>query len=48
MGQLLAAGVLKGMLTVTGSLAYRIPFAIQWIWPVPIFIIVFFAPESPW
>lgn len=28
--------------------AYRIPFALQWIWPLPIFIICFFAPESPW
>lgn len=47
-GQLLASGVLKGMLTIEGSLAYRIPFAIQWVWPVPIFIICWFAPESPW
>lgn len=25
-----------------------VPFAIQWIWPVPIMIGIFFAPESPW
>jgi len=25
-----------------------IPFAIQWLWPLPILIGVFFAPESPW
>lgn len=31
-----------------GQWAYRIPFALQWIWPLPIFIICFFAPESPW
>lgn len=24
------------------------PFAIQWIWPVPILIGTIFAPESPW
>jgi len=31
-----------------GQWAYRIPFGLQWIWPVPIFIICYFAPESPW
>lgn len=28
--------------------SYKIPFAIQWIWPVPIAIGTFLAPESPW
>lgn len=28
--------------------AYRIPFAIQWVWPIPIFIGAWLAPESPW
>ena len=23
-------------------------YAIQWIWPVPLLIAAFFAPESPW
>jgi SP family general alpha glucoside:H+ symporter-like MFS transporter len=27
---------------------YKIPFAIQWIWPFPIIIGVALAPESPW
>jgi len=48
MGQLLASGILKGLLTNHTEWAYRIPYAIQWIWPVPIFIVCFFAPESPW
>jgi len=47
-GQLLAQGILKGLLTNSTQWAYRIPYAIQWIWPVPIFIVCFFAPESPW
>jgi len=47
-GQLIASGVLKGLLNLNGQWAYRIPFAIQWIWPVPIGLVVFFAPESPW
>ncbi|KAJ5382557.1 hypothetical protein N7517_000468 [Penicillium concentricum] len=47
-GQLIASGVLKGLASQEGQWAYRIPFAIQWIWPVPIFIGVVLAPESPW
>ncbi|KAL2826104.1 general substrate transporter [Aspergillus cavernicola] len=48
LGQLIASGVLKGLQNRTDQWAYRIPFAIQWIWPVPIFIGVYLAPESPW
>ncbi|GAA6059580.1 hypothetical protein JCM10212_000636 [Sporobolomyces blumeae] len=50
MGQFISSGVIRGtsMLPVTSSLAYRIPFALQWVWPVPILIGVIFAPESPW
>jgi len=47
-GQLLAAGILKGFVNNSTEWAYRIPYAIQWIWPVPIIIIAFLAPESPW
>jgi SP family general alpha glucoside:H+ symporter-like MFS transporter len=47
-GQLIASGVLRGVLTRTDQWAYKIPFAIQWIWPLPILIGAFFAPESPW
>lgn len=28
--------------------AYRIPIAIQWMFPTPLAILIFFAPESPW
>ena len=48
MGQLIASGVLRGLITRTDEWSYRIPFAIQWIWPVPIFVGVLLAPESPW
>lgn len=47
-GQLIASGVLKGLVTRTDQWAYKIPFALQWMWPVPIFIGVWLAPESPW
>jgi MFS transporter, SP family, general alpha glucoside:H+ symporter len=47
-GQLIASGVLRGMLSRTDQYAYRIPFALQWMWPVPIIIGCILAPESPW
>lgn len=28
--------------------SYRIAYALQWVWPVPLFCIILFAPESPW
>ena len=36
-GQLISAGVLKGLVNNTTQWGYRIPFAIQWVWPVPLF-----------
>lgn len=47
-GQLIATGVLTSFLKRTDEWAYRIPFAIQWMWPVPLLIGALFAPESPW
>lgn len=47
-GQLIAAGVLYGCLDLTGRWSYRICYAIQWIWPIPLIILLLFAPESPW
>ncbi|KAF2209062.1 hypothetical protein CERZMDRAFT_114196 [Cercospora zeae-maydis SCOH1-5] len=47
-GQFVAACVLKAVANKTGEYAYKIPFAVQWIWPIPILIGVYFAPESPW
>lgn len=28
--------------------AYRLPYGLQWMWPLPLFIGIYFAPESPW
>lgn len=47
-GQFLGAGVLQGLLNRNDQWSYRIPFAIQWIWPAPLFLICLFMPESPW
>jgi SP family general alpha glucoside:H+ symporter-like MFS transporter len=41
-------GVIKSMLGRTDEWAYRIPYALQWIWPVPLLIGIALAPESPW
>jgi hypothetical protein len=37
-GQLTASGILKGFLNNKRQLAYRVLFAIEWIWPIPIFL----------
>ncbi|KAF1936864.1 sugar transporter [Clathrospora elynae] len=48
LGQLIASIVLRGMVSNSTTWSYRIPFAIQWVFPLPIFVAVYFAPESPW
>ncbi|KAI5456949.1 general substrate transporter [Mariannaea sp. PMI_226] len=48
LGQLISAGVQAAFSAKTGQWSYRVPFAIQWAWPIPLFAILLFAPESPW
>ncbi|KAF4974838.1 hypothetical protein FZEAL_8299 [Fusarium zealandicum] len=47
-GQLISAGVLRGFLNLDSEWSYRVPFAIQWVWPPFIILGTLFAPESPW
>ena len=47
-GQLIAAGVLYGALDLSGNWSWRVCYAVQWAWPLPLFIAIMFAPESPW
>lgn len=47
-GQVIGIGTIKAMTNNTTQWAYRLPFAIQWIWPIPLLIGITFAPESPW
>ncbi|KAI1623434.1 putative maltose permease [Exophiala viscosa] len=47
-GQFISAGVLRGILNRPDQWAWRRPYAVQWVWPVPIIIGMIFAPESPW
>lgn len=48
LGQLIGIGVIKSMLHRDDEWAYRIPYALQWMWPVPLLVGIFLAPESPW
>lgn len=47
-GILLSSGVVRAVVNVEGDLGWRLPFALQWVWPVPLFLAAYFAPESPW
>lgn len=47
-GQLIGSGVLRGLLGRTDEWSYRIPYALQWMWPIPLVVGIAFAPESPW
>lgn len=45
-GAFLAAGILRGTLDLPGDGPWKIPYGLQWIWPVPLFLIAWLAPES--
>jgi SP family general alpha glucoside:H+ symporter-like MFS transporter len=47
-GILLSSGVVRAVAGIEGSLAWRLPFVLQWVWPIPLIIGCYIAPESPW
>ncbi|RFU36206.1 hypothetical protein B7463_g84, partial [Scytalidium lignicola] len=47
-GQLISAGILQGLVDNPTEWSYKIPFAIQWAWPIPLITVAFLAPDSPW
>ncbi|KAJ9110617.1 hypothetical protein QFC19_001446 [Naganishia cerealis] len=47
-GIVLSSGVVRAVINVQGDLGWRLPFMLQWVWPVPLAIAAFLAPESPW
>ncbi|KAF2641561.1 maltose permease [Massarina eburnea CBS 473.64] len=47
-GMIIVAAVTYKTNQLTTEWAWRIPLALQWIFPTPLLILVFFAPESPW
>jgi MFS transporter, SP family, general alpha glucoside:H+ symporter len=48
MGQFIQTGITRGFIERSDKWAYKIPYAIQWVWPIIIIPGLFFAPESPW
>lgn len=48
LGQLIASGVLRAVLEINGEMGWRLPFILQFLWPTPLAIGIYFAPESPW
>ncbi|KAJ5109432.1 hypothetical protein N7456_006107 [Penicillium angulare] len=47
-GQFVATGILDSLDHRSDQWAWRIPLAVQWVWPVIIAPVLAFAPESPW
>ncbi|KAI5256311.1 sugar porter family MFS transporter [Aureobasidium subglaciale] len=47
-GQFLSSAVLKAVADKTGPIGYKLPYGLQWIWPLPLIIGIALAPESPW
>ncbi|EAW12296.1 putative MFS alpha-glucoside transporter [Aspergillus clavatus NRRL 1] len=47
-GILLSSGVVRAVAGIEGDLGWRLPFLLQWVWPLPLCVGAYFAPESPW
>jgi len=47
-GSIIVGGVTYSYQNRTDASAYRIPIALQWLFPTPLAILLFCAPESPW
>ncbi|KAF0323561.1 Maltose permease MAL31 [Colletotrichum sp. SAR11_59] len=47
-GSIVVAGATLGYNKRDDEWAWRAPLALQWIFPTPLMVILFFAPESPW
>lgn len=48
LGQVIGIGVIKSQLGNDTQWSYRLPYSLQWMWPVPLLIGIALAPESPW
>lgn len=47
-GILISSAVVRAVAGIEGDLGWRLPFLLQWVWPLPLFVGAWFAPESPW
>ncbi|KAH0832480.1 hypothetical protein AYO21_05163 [Fonsecaea monophora] len=48
MGQFIQTGITRGFINRSDKWAYKIPYCIQWLWPIVILPGLVWAPESPW
>ncbi|RMZ76506.1 hypothetical protein DV738_g4912, partial [Chaetothyriales sp. CBS 135597] len=48
LGQIIGNGAVKGTMSYNNEWSYRVPYALQWMWPLPLAIGIYLAPESPW
>jgi SP family general alpha glucoside:H+ symporter-like MFS transporter len=44
----LSSSVLRAVSEVESDWAWRGPYAAQWVFPIPLLIIAYLGPESPW
>ncbi|GAB7353361.1 hypothetical protein MBLNU459_g3844t1 [Dothideomycetes sp. NU459] len=47
-GSIIVAAATYGYNSRDDQWAWRVPLALQWLFPTPLLILLFFAPESPW
>ncbi|GFP59044.1 general alpha-glucoside permease [Trichoderma asperellum] len=47
-GSIIVAAATLGYNKRDDQWAWRVPLALQWIFPTPLLILIFIAPESPW
>ncbi|KAL9625825.1 MAG: hypothetical protein Q9160_000145 [Pyrenula sp. 1 TL-2023] len=47
-GSIIVAAATYGYNKRTDEWAWRVPLALQWLFPTPLLILIFLAPESPW
>ncbi|OAL38629.1 hypothetical protein AYO20_02279 [Fonsecaea nubica] len=47
-GQIIVAAATYGYNKRNDQWAWRVPLALQWIFPTPLLILIFLGPESPW
>ncbi|KAF7553102.1 hypothetical protein G7Z17_g3885 [Cylindrodendrum hubeiense] len=47
-GSIIVAGATYGYNKRDDEWAWRVPLALQWLFPTPLLILIFLAPESPW
>ncbi|KAL9080202.1 MAG: hypothetical protein Q9157_000985 [Trypethelium eluteriae] len=47
-GNIIVAAATYGYQNRNDQWSWRVPLALQWIFPTPLLILVFLAPESPW